>query len=172
MLNKAKAVLKWLGRLPRRIGQRGILLLIFAFTVFGYGFGLVFGYHPTFDAALGISDFGFGLIFIADGVILTLGALLRWGRFPYSVAATVSFFWVFILTGFWAGPFGWAASMSWVGMGLVQVFAVVWPEPVAERNILKRAIATHQHAIDVVADSDYSRTNNEGITGNDDEIPD
>jgi hypothetical protein len=140
----------WLCNVPRRIGQRGVLLLVFAFTVFGYGIGLMSGYTPTFTSALGISDPVFGMMFIADGIVLTLGAWYRWGRLPYAIAATVSFFWAFILTGFWAAPFGWTASMSWLGMGLVQLCAVIWPEPANGEQVLSRAMRAYEHTISIV----------------------
>jgi hypothetical protein len=130
MTKKAGAILQWLANLPYQVGQRGVLLLVFSFVGLAYGIGLVSGYEPTFSTALGLSSVGFGIIFITIGVILLLGALLRWGRFPYALGASLSFFWAFILTGFWALPFGWVASISWLGMGLVQLVCVLWPEPV------------------------------------------
>lgn len=139
MTNTARTIGRWLRHFTGCLGQRGVLLLVFALTAFGYGIGLLSGYEPTFSHALGVSDIVFGVMFIADGIILTIGSLFRWGRFPYCVAAAVSFFWAFTLTAFWAAPFGWAASMSWLGMGFVQVCTILWPEPIQGKKLLSIA---------------------------------
>jgi len=152
MRDRALAVARWLCGVPHLVGQRGLLLLAFAVTVIGYGTGLIAGYQPTFTSALGIPDELFGVMFLADGVILLLGAFLQWRRFPYAFAASVSFFWAFILTGFWALPFGWVASMSWLGMGLVQVIATIWPEPVGARNRVN--VKTYKQTLYIITSSE------------------
>jgi hypothetical protein len=144
------------------------LLLVFSFVALAYGIGLVSGYEPTFSTALGLSSVGFGVIFITDGVILLLGALLRWGRFPYALAASLSFFWAFILTGFWALPFGWVASISWLGMGLVQLVCVLWPEPVTGDRPTK--VKAYKQTLYIITSSELV-DDNDGEDDRPDEVP-
>lgn len=171
MNNRVMAIVQMLRKLPQSLGQRGILLLAFAFTTLGYGFGLVAGYQPTFTSALGIPNFGFGLMFIIDGTLLTLGALLKWGRFPPAIAASVSFFWAFILTGFWAAPFGWVASMSWLGLGFVQLVCTIWPEPVTE--VTPSVVKTYKQTLYIITSSELVTDDEDKDSEDDrpDEIP-
>ena len=117
-------------RLKRRIGQRGILLVVFASTFTAYGIGLILGYHPTFLRALGLPDPFFGAMFVTTGVIQSIGALLRWGRFPYCVGVFMASFWTCTLFIFWEGQYGWTACISWAAIAAVNLLAAIWPEPV------------------------------------------
>lgn len=122
---------KRLNKLVARVGQRGVLLLVFAITSLAYGAGLLLGYHPTFNHALDIDVRYFGLMFVATGLVCLIGALNRWGRFPYSFAVTTTTFWICLLFTFWSyhRGFAWVAIMPWVMIDLTQLLAAIWPEP-------------------------------------------
>lgn len=125
---------KLLLRLVNRVGQRGILLLVFATTSLVYGIGLAIGYHPTFDHALDLDVKWYSLAFGVEAIAMFLGAWFRWGRGPYSIGVTVNTFWLFLLLAFWSAHRGyaWVAIMPWCAIAVTQIIAAVWPEPVSE----------------------------------------
>jgi len=122
--------MKLLKRSYNHIGQRGALLLVFAATYIAYGAGLLFGYHPTFSRALDVPVSMFGYLFIAAGIVFLVGAIFRFSRVPFSVALSVTTFWVFMLLIFWSTHrgFAWVAVMPWVTIGFTQLISALQPD--------------------------------------------
>lgn len=119
----------WVRGLAARIGFRGLGLTSFAAVCFAYGSGILLGYRPTFSSALGITIAAYAWGFIGVGAFALTGILASKDRWHYSICALWVSAWVFLIITHWTQPYGWAASVSWMGVAGALVIASAWPEP-------------------------------------------
>ena len=119
-----------IARLAMRVGFRGLGLMAFACVCFGYGSSLELGYHPTFHAALTIATTTYGWIFIGLGAFALTGVLASKDMYHYTICALGVWAWVLLIATHWTAPYGWGASVSWMGVAGALIIAAAWPEPV------------------------------------------
>jgi hypothetical protein len=118
-----------------KAGFRGLGLSAFAAVCFAYGSGLELGYRPTFVEALGLHIPVFGWMFIGLGFFSLTGVLAKRDKWHFAFCELCVWAWVILIATHWTAPYGWGASVSWMGVAGALLIASAWPEPPHKRQV-------------------------------------
>lgn len=131
---------RW-GRLSRRIGFRGRVLLIIALTQIAYGAAQIIGGHQAVPAAwwpvsqgqvLGMPVQLTGLVWVIVGTVVATGVWHPHDRWHYALAVLLTGSWAVAAGLYWLGsgvPGSWGPAVIYTGNAAAILVISGWPEP-------------------------------------------
>lgn len=121
-----------------RLGRRGAALLFFSLLDLIYGFSLTnpspsTATRPDFKFVAGIMALPYwGMLWLAVGVLLLIGAFLREDSLAWAAAMLIKVLWglVFLLGWLIAGlERGYVSAAIWLSTAALVALLASWPEP-------------------------------------------
>ena len=143
-------MLRKFGRFLFGLGPSRVLVLILGPSFIIYGIGLfIVGEESPLIHVLGLPVAVYALMFVIGGFLKLSGLHRGWDQFGHTVGVTIALFWAMVIVVLSPNPAGWISSLPWFSIGIICMFAAIWPTPFRIRNRFPPPKIRHFDGIDI-----------------------